>query len=134
MIALLADTHVAIWYFVGSHRLSQTARVAIDDALRAGNSVAIATISLVEVEYLIGKGRIPSGTFDALEKEVTNPTRGFVLQDLDLRVARALRLVPRDLIPDMPDRIIAATAKSLTCPLVTADGLIRASGVVATVW
>ena len=36
-------------------------------------------------------------------------------------------------VPDMPDRIIAATALSLGLPLVTRDGRIRDSGI-RTIW
>jgi predicted nucleic acid-binding protein len=52
---------------------------------------------------------------------------------LDRDVAGALSDVPRDAVPDMPDRIIAATAVTLGLPLVTRDGKIAQSGV-QTVW
>jgi predicted nucleic acid-binding protein len=48
-------------------------------------------------------------------------------------VADALALVPRAIVPDMPDRIIAATALYLNLPLVTADHKIQASNV-QTIW
>ncbi len=38
------------------------------------------------------------------------------------------------LIPDMPDRIIAATARYLNIPLVTKDAMIQNAGVVSTIW
>jgi predicted nucleic acid-binding protein len=44
-------------------------------------------------------------------------------------VVRSLEAVPRDQIPDMPDRIIAATALAL----VTRDHRIRSAAVV-TIW
>jgi predicted nucleic acid-binding protein len=48
---------------------------------------------------------------------------------IDARVAHGLERIPRADVPDMPDRIIAATAVSLGVPLVTRDGKIRASTV-----
>jgi hypothetical protein len=44
-----------------------------------------------------------------------------------LEIAEALDFVPRDEVPDMPDRIIAATAVSHMLPLVSQDSEIRAS-------
>ncbi len=41
--------------------------------------------------------------------------------------------IPRDQVPDMPDRIIAATAAHLGVPLISRDGKIRASSV-TTIW
>ncbi|HLA78333.1 MAG TPA: hypothetical protein VJU18_12195 [Vicinamibacteria bacterium] len=43
-------------------------------------------------------------------------------------IARCVALIPRESVPDMPDRIIAATALQVGVPLVTRDGRIRASG------
>ena len=51
----------------------------------------------------------------------------------DLAVARSLGKVPREKVPDMPDRIIAATALSLGVPLITRDAAISASGI-ETIW
>jgi PIN domain nuclease of toxin-antitoxin system len=48
-------------------------------------------------------------------------------------VVEAMRSVPRDAVPDMPDRIVAATAFSLKVPLISRDGRIRASSV-ETIW
>ena len=52
---------------------------------------------------------------------------------LDLGVADSIRGIPRDLVPDMPDRIIAATALHLNLPLVTRDQRIRSAGI-GTIW
>jgi predicted nucleic acid-binding protein len=37
-------------------------------------------------------------------------------------------------VPDMPDRIIAATALSLSLPLVTRDAKIQAVTTIQTIW
>jgi predicted nucleic acid-binding protein len=42
-------------------------------------------------------------------------------------------MIPRADVPDMPDRLIAATATSLGVPLISRDGRIRASAV-HTIW
>lgn len=134
MSALVADTHAVIWYFFSSPRLSPAARAAMENAVRDGDPVFVATVSLVEIAYLIEKGRIPAATFDRLARELADPESRFVPFPLDSLVASALRVVPRALIPDMPDRIITATALHLNCPLISADQRIRSSGVVPAVW
>jgi predicted nucleic acid-binding protein len=52
---------------------------------------------------------------------------------LNLAVVDALASVPRSAVPDMPDRIIAATAVSLGLPLITRDARIRSLSI-ATIW
>jgi predicted nucleic acid-binding protein len=44
-----------------------------------------------------------------------------------------LRRISRDVVPDMPDRIIAATALHLELPLVTSDRRIQQTEV-ETIW
>jgi predicted nucleic acid-binding protein len=48
-------------------------------------------------------------------------------------VAAAVELIDRNVVPDLPDRVIAATALSSRVALVSRDGKIRASQV-RTIW
>jgi predicted nucleic acid-binding protein len=48
---------------------------------------------------------------------------------LELGVAHTLLMIDRATVPEMPDRIIAATAKHLGLALLTRDSAITASGV-----
>jgi predicted nucleic acid-binding protein len=57
----------------------------------------------------------------------------FLEVPLDYDVAEAMQRVDRAQVPDMPDRIIAATALALGVPLITSDGKIRQS-TVPTIW
>ena len=58
---------------------------------------------------------------------------GWIDAPLSRAVAEKMREVARSQIPDMPDRIIAATALHLGVPLISRDGRIRLSSV-HTVW
>jgi predicted nucleic acid-binding protein len=51
----------------------------------------------------------------------------------DREIARTMFRIRREEVPDMPDRIVAATALHLGVPLISRDGRIRASNV-ETVW
>jgi len=133
MSALVADTHAVVWFLFGLSHLSMPARTAMETAIRDGDPVYVASISLVEIVYLIEKARLPTTTFDRLDQALSDPGSGLAVALLDRDVARSLRLVRRALVPDMPDRIIAATALHLGVPLVTADRTIQASGI-STIW
>ena len=50
-----------------------------------------------------------------------------------VEVVDAMRQVPREDVPDMPDRIVAATAVYFGVPAISRDGRIRASNM-RTVW
>jgi PIN domain nuclease of toxin-antitoxin system len=131
--ALVADTHAAIWYYAGDPELSATARDRMDRAVQDGGVIVIASITLVEVAYLIEKRRIPAETFARLTGALGDPYYRLVLAPLDEKVATVLRLVPRDQVPDMPDRIIAATALHLGLPVISRDRKIKGSAI-QTIW
>jgi PIN domain nuclease of toxin-antitoxin system len=50
-----------------------------------------------------------------------------------VEIVDAMREVPRAEVPDMPDRIVAATAVYYGVPVISRDGRIRSSNV-QTVW
>ena len=127
------DTHAVLWYLLDEQRLSDAASSVIDNAAATATPVHISSISLVEVTYLVERRRVPSQAFDILIKELESDRPTFRIAALDAGVAKALRNIPRDLVPDMPDRIIAATALYLKLPLVTCDRQIRAAGI-PTIW
>ena len=105
----------------------------MDDAASAGHDIVLSPISLAEIVYLVEKGRLPESAYDELRKALDNP--GFVLEEAPFNgdVVEAMRHVPRVDIPDMPDRIVAATAVYFGVPVISRDGRIRASNV-QTVW
>jgi PIN domain nuclease of toxin-antitoxin system len=51
----------------------------------------------------------------------------------DAAIATTMAQVPRSSVPDMPDRIIAATALRLSVPVISRDAKIRLSAV-PTIW
>ena len=133
MPPVAADTHTAIWHLTDSPRLSVNAKRALARAAAAADAIYIPSISLVEARYLVERGRIPERALFLLVAAVSDPGAALILVPLSLEVALAIERVPRSAVPDMPDRIIAATALYLGVPLVTADHRMRASGI-PTVW
>ena len=86
------------------------------------------SICAVEIIYLAEKGRIPSNILDAFLNELGASDTILRFADLNLPTVLALKEIPRISVPDLPDRVIAATALSLALPLISRDALIRAAG------
>jgi PIN domain nuclease of toxin-antitoxin system len=132
-MSAVLDTHALLWYLFDSDRLSPAAYSVIDAAAKNGLPVHISAISLVEIVYLAERNRIPADAFDTLLVSLREPNPAFVVAPVDTEVAEALRGLPREVVSDMPDRIIAATALHLDLPLVTRDRAMRSAGL-KTIW
>jgi PIN domain nuclease of toxin-antitoxin system len=133
MLDAILDTHAAIWYLFGDARLSPVARSFIDNAAAEGDQVALSAITLAEIVYLEEKGRIPSGTLARLGAALDEPDTVLSEVVLDRQVAETLPRIDRQQIPELPDRVIAATALHLGVPVITRDGRIQASDL-CTIW
>jgi len=133
MLRAVADIHTVVWYIFADKRLSATARTIIKQSASAGDQIAFSAITLAEIVYLSEKGRIHPATFDRLVAAVEGQDAVLVEVPFDRHVAQALRQVDRAQVPDLPDRIIAATALHLGLPLISRDRKIQLSGV-TTIW
>ncbi len=133
MNAVVADTHAALWFMQNDARLSPAARAALDQADETGVGVYVSAISLIEVIYLVEKGRLPAELLGRFEADLDDPAGTFILVPVDRAVATAVAAVPLAEVRELPDRVIAATARFLGIPLVTADAQLQRSGV-ETIW
>jgi PIN domain nuclease of toxin-antitoxin system len=95
MAVVVADTHAAVWYLTNSPRLSSAAAKALDDASAAGDSILIPAISLVELTYLVEKGRVPAEARKRLVDALAEPGGPYELAPLDGHVAAAVELIDR---------------------------------------
>ena len=132
MIAI-ADTHAFVWYLAADKRLSENARHFIEGVVEANESIGISTITLVELVYLVEKKRITAEMLSRVFAEVQSATSVFAVISLDLDIVQALPRVAWAAIPDMPDRIIAATALHHGVPIISRDARIQQSDL-QTIW
>jgi PIN domain nuclease of toxin-antitoxin system len=132
LTSLVVDTHAILWYLSANESLSVRARAAMNDALQA-SAILVPTMSIIEITYLVEKGRIEAAYLPAVLEKLKNPGSGFLDVPMDLDIAQAMSKIPRSMVPDLPDRVISATALALGLPLVSADRRIRASGI-ETIW
>lgn len=134
--AYLTDTHPLIFLWEDSPELGPAARVAFARAATGKAVIHVPTICLVEIRYKEDKGNdpaFPPGITDRARAFVETAP-GFQWTSLDLEAAHEVRSVARSAVPDMPDRIIAATARARGVPLITKDAKIVAWGGVEVVW
>lgn len=134
MSQYVTDTHALIWHLQKSPRLSAKARLACRAADRGKTVVHVPGVVLVEIVYLGEKGRIDTvAVRDALDV-FQMPGANYAIAALDSGTIRALQSISRASVPDMPDRIIVATALQLGLPLITRDSAIVGTGLVTVIW
>lgn len=83
--------------------------------------------------YLVEKGRIPATALRDLDDATVNPRAVLQHVPLDAYVAMKMAEVSRQNLPDLPDRVIAATALFYNIPVLSRDRRIRASNF-KTIW
>ena len=130
----VTDTHALLWHILGSKRLSSRAKSIFEDTDKGRGQIYIPAIALVEIVYLMEKAKIPPESVENVIKLFDSHPKNYTLAQITPPTIHALISVPRELIPEMPDRIIMATAAELGLPLITKDSKIKAAKVVKVIW
>jgi PIN domain nuclease of toxin-antitoxin system len=66
MSAVAVDTHAIVWYLANDSRLSLVAAHALDSPTDSGDAIHVPSICLVELTYLVEKGRLSAIARDRL--------------------------------------------------------------------
>lgn len=132
MSSLLLDTHVWLWWLLGSEQLPKEEQTALN-RLASRGALRVAAVSLWETQMLHAKGRLSlDRPFDIWIRDATAAGVAEVLP-LDVEVVVALDRLPATFHGDPADRWIVSTARAHQLPLATHDRAIRKSRT-ATLW
>jgi PIN domain nuclease of toxin-antitoxin system len=122
------DTHVLIWYFIGSKRLRKGLKEKIDETRNQGGRLLIPTIVLAEALDIAEKGRVEfdfADMYRLIKEESEFEIVGFGSEIFD----EAIKIND---VKELHDRIIAATARFYQVGILTKDKIISESGQVQT--
>jgi PIN domain nuclease of toxin-antitoxin system len=89
---------------------------------------------LAEIVYLVEKNRVPADAYSELKKALADADYVIAEAPFTAEIVEAMRKVPRAEVPDLPDRIVAATAVYFRVPVLSRDSRISTASVVQTVW
>jgi PIN domain nuclease of toxin-antitoxin system len=130
---LVLDTCVLVFDALTPTRLSEKARVALDEAEVQG-ALFCSDISLWEIAMLVHKGRLDPGTDYLSFIRTALTARGIVALPITVEIAHLSVSLPSVAHKDPADRIIAATAAHHRAPLVTCDESLLGAEGVDTLW
>lgn len=129
MSKFVTDT-MALVLFLEKRKMPQGGKGVFQATLGGTNEIWIPAMVLAEVGYLAERGRISISLSDVVSLISSN--QNFHLQELSADIVSvAFQIFD---IPEMHDRLIAATAQFLKIPLLTNDPVIQNSATVQTVW
>lgn len=124
----VTDTQALVKFMMGKKVINDASHKAFQEADRGEGTIIIPAIVLMEVLYLFEKNRIPVGLFHA---EDLMESENYQFEPLSLEVLKAGSEIND--IPELHDRLIAATARHLGLPIITNDPDICSSKFVSTV-
>ena len=130
---IVADTHVIIWDALQPESLSARAVEAIARANET-DGIIFCEISLWEIAMLIRKERISVETSYLDFIRLVKTSNQYIFHGISPEIADLSTQLPAEVSNDPADRLIAATAITAGVPLVTADGNLRRSKSIDTVW
>lgn len=130
----VADTHTILWYLSGNKRLSAKAKKIFKQAQMGRSQVIIPSITLVETIFLVQREKVDRDILNLLLRLSENPRESIYIYSLHKAVVLTLGDFGPAAVPELADRIIAATARYLGAPLLTRDNVIQSSSLVETIW
>ena len=122
MSEYVTDTQALVKFMTDEKVISQTYQNIFEDTDKGINSIIIPAIVIMEILYLFEKSRIPVGIFDV---EKLLESKNYIVEPLSLDILKVASEI--DDIPELHDRLIAATSKYLDIPIITNDAAIHNS-------
>jgi len=132
-VRVVADSQAIVWYLQDSPRISERGLSALTNA-EANGGVVVSAATLVDLWYVTQTTR--QVTIDQLIelRSTLGSSSAIDLHPVDEAVAVTYWGIDRSKLADPWDRLIVATAKVLSSPIVTSDRAIRALEGLDTIW
>ena len=121
----MTDTQALVKFMIGKKVINDRSHQAFESADRGEVTIIIPAIVLMEVLYLFEKNRIDVGL---LQTEDLFKSQNYQFEPLSFEILKTASEIND--IPELHDRLIAATARYLDLPLITNDPVIRDSSFV----
>jgi PIN domain nuclease of toxin-antitoxin system len=120
MKRFVIDTQAIIKFLNGVKVISDSIDQILKKADAGVNIIVIPSIVIFEIAYLHEKGRVPVSIGDI--ESIISGSLNYVEEPLTLDIIRSAFEITD--IPELHDRLIAGTARSLDLPLITNDPVI----------
>lgn len=130
MERFVTDTHSLVWYFTKAASLSETVRSCFKLSENNEAIIFVPTIVLAEALFISEKKRI-AFNYEDFTINILASTN-YSISPFDFEILSKLKTLRS--IPELYDRIIAATALLTSSTLITKDQAITSSGLVKTIW
>jgi PIN domain nuclease of toxin-antitoxin system len=121
--AVVADTHIVIWYLLNPAKLSQEATEALERCVASNQPIRVSAHYLVEVVYAAERANNPFTEEDrqTVLGAFAADDSPFEVVPVTAEIANRVASVPRVANADPGDRIVVATAEALGLSIVSAD-------------
>jgi PIN domain nuclease of toxin-antitoxin system len=121
--AVVADTHIVIWYVLNPAKLSYEATAALERCVTTDETIRVSAHSLIELVYAVERANNPFSEEDrqAVLGTLAAEDSPFQVVPVTAEIANRVASVPRTANADPGDRIIVATAEVLGLSIVSAD-------------
>ncbi len=126
----VTDTQCLLWHMARDRHLPKAVR-SVFEAIEHGQAqVLVPSIYLVEALFLLQRQRVPQTIVDRLLQLPEHARASLRVVPLDMAVVQTIADFGPAAVPELADRVIAATARALNLPLLTVDHAIARSGLV----
>jgi len=129
----VTDTQCLLWYLADDRRLPRAPARAFRDADHGNAQILVPTIALVEVIFLAQRRRVSQDVLARVLRLPDDPDATILVVPLDMAVVHTVADFGPAAVPELADRVIAATARALNLPLLTVDHAIAQSGLVEVI-
>lgn len=130
---IVLDTHALVWWVSGDATLSRKARKTIEKEMEDGE-ILISAISAWEIAMLVEREKLVLSMEVERWMNTVSEIDAVRIVPMDVEILVKSVNLPREFHKDPADRMIVATARKFSVPLVTKDDKIRAYPHVKTIW